>query len=118
MANPHNIVVGQELWFVPTRYGNEKIERTLTVTKVGRVWAEVTGGYVGWRFDLETLQIDGKDYTSPGTVYLDRAVWDLKKKRSQLWSAIRNHVSNNNTVPSHVTVENLEEFLRLIENKT
>lgn len=115
MANPHNIKVGQELWFVPTRYGSKKREHALTVTKVGRVWAEVTGGHVGWRFDLETLQIDGKDYTSPGTVYLNKEVWFAENGRQSLRTRIR-HIAEGG-IRNHITTEQLKAILEILESK-
>ena len=116
MANPHNIQVGQELWFVPSRYGNERSEFGVKVEKVGRIWAEVIRYGRVLRIHLEDLHVDGGNYSSPGRVYLDRAVWDLENKQGELWSAIRKHIYDNQA-PTHVTVEKLEEFLRLIRDK-
>jgi hypothetical protein len=58
--------VGQKL-FVSVRYREALY---MTVTKVGRKWLELEGGV--WRADRETLEIDGKGYTSPGRAYASR----------------------------------------------
>ncbi len=76
MSNPHNIQVGQKLWRVASRRrGGNGFE--VTVSKVGRKWAELDG-YATGRIDLETLCVDGGNYMSPATCYLSRESYEAE----------------------------------------
>ena len=112
MSNPHNIKPGQELWFVPARYCNDRKEYAVTVAKVGRAWATVSNG-PNCRFDLETLEFDTGGYNSPGCVYLSQEQWLLEKKRQLIWLNIGHATSRR--LPDHVSVEQLEKFLGYIQ---
>ena len=71
--------VGQELWYAPndTRYE----AKAVTVTKVGRKWATLDNYN---RVDMETMEIDGGGYSSPGTCYLDRKVYEEQCRADKL----------------------------------
>ena len=63
-----NIDVGSKFWFVSSerRKGLAVEQREIEVTKVGKRWA-----YFGTRerFDIESCEVDGGVYNSPGRIY-------------------------------------------------
>lgn len=72
----------------------ERSHRVLTVTKVGRKWAEFECPFNG-RFSLENGEIDGRGYSSPGYVYESKEAWIATKgidiALNRLGTAITSH---------------------------
>ena len=58
------LTVGQELLYVPAYH--RKKPRMVKVIKVGRRWATLDNRS---RIDMQTLEADGGDYSSPGRCY-------------------------------------------------
>lgn len=71
----HDLKVGQQLWFVP-RERRSSQPKFVTVTKVGRDWAYVSGHRHNSRVSLVSLDIDGGEYASPGRCYLNREEYE------------------------------------------
>lgn len=99
-TNPHGLTAGQTLLLVVPRYP----EREVQVIKIGRVWAEISGGR---RISLSGLWIDGAGYSSPGRCWLSRAAWKADKAESAAWSAFRRTVMDRSDRPPIATVDNL-----------
>ena len=91
MKNPHDLKAGQELYLVPSR--NRGNPRRVVIEKVGRVWATLAG-YGEGRIDMDTLLVDGGDYSSPGVCYLSEEDYLKQKAKSRLWEKIQREVSN------------------------
>jgi len=72
-----------------TGYGrNLGCQFEAVITKVGRKWISfkpVAGGMED-RFDAETRNIDGKQYSSPGKVYPSLAEYIEQSERGRLWT--------------------------------
>ncbi len=92
--------VGQKLWFVPKNGSGTPHE--VTVEKIGRKWASI--GRRG-RINLETLAVDGGEYSSPGQCYEDRAAYETKVELQAAWSSLQNKFRYQWAVPDGVTMD-------------
>lgn len=61
----------------------------MTVGKVGRKWAKLSGGY---RLNVSDLTLDGGNYSSPGRAYLSKGDFETDLENEKTWSAFRNEV--------------------------
>jgi len=77
------LTTGQKLWLVPARRRGKP--REVEVGKVGRKWAALIPYYEG-RVDIETLALDGGNYTSPGRCYGSRAEWEESSALGKAWA--------------------------------
>lgn len=102
--NPHNLQPGQKLWYVPEDPRWEKT-REVTVAKIGNRWAEL--GRKDFRADLETLEVDGGKYSSPGRCYLSREAWEEEKLLRAAWREFQRDVERANAEGGLITVENI-----------
>jgi len=97
--NVHGLEVGQRLWFVRkvnrSRYGEN--DYFVQISKVGRKWAEfsrvwadgsVHDHHVDGRLSLDSLKVDGGDYSSPGTCYLSKGTYDEELEREELFNKL------------------------------
>lgn len=98
----NKLTVGQVLWFVPSapHYGNP---REVTVTKVGRKWAEIDTA--GIRIGVNTLYADGRGYMSPGQCWTDRTEYEAWTELLNEWDAFRKRVNDCYRMPESVTIE-------------
>ncbi len=98
MGNPHNIQVGQKLFFVRTinRNRSGQNEYWVEVGKVGRQWAKI--GFNG-RVNLTTLHVDGGIYSSPGRCYLTDKEYLDEQERQRCWDSIARFARNMHRVP-------------------
>lgn len=89
-------VVGQKLWFQAIHTTPRYIE----ITKVGRKWLEVNRGALQ-RVSLDTLLMDGGQWSSPGQCYLSEqeAKLDIeeKGKRCALYQKLYDLVRNSSS---------------------
>lgn len=85
MRNPHNLQVGQELWYVPNnlRLNNQEHVKIL---KLGRVWATMERGP---RANMETLRADGDGWNSQGRFWLSEDDHKRWKETARLWESFR-----------------------------
>ena len=103
---------GQKLWFVGCTMSNHRKERgEVTVTKVGRKWADITGTLNG-RIDVETFAVDGKGYPSPGKCYESEDAWKEKEEADTLWRDL--HIALGRTRPVDVSREKILEAASLL----
>lgn len=113
MSNPHNLQVGQKLWFVPreTRWTKPT---EVEILSVGRKWATTDAYRSGMRVSLESLDADGGDYNSPGRCYLSREAYEVHQRRGATWLAIRRAVGDCYFVPD-ATTEEMEQAASLLK---
>lgn len=89
--------VGDKLWAVGGYIGGE-----LTVTKVGRKWGHWENGWVKNRFDLETGDVCGGGYSSPGAVYETEAHAKAHARRVGRWADFRRAVMDKHIAPEGI----------------
>lgn len=83
------LTVGQKLWYVPRDSREVSQSREVTVTKIGRKWAEIDMGWGrGWRIDLDDWTVDGGNYSSPGRCHISREAWKAETERRRLWDGL------------------------------
>lgn len=100
---------GQKLWWVysSNRRGQP---REVTVTKVGRKWAQLDNNC---RIDIETLLADGGDYMSPGCCYLSKDIYDSGVALQKAWSEMKRDIQYAST-PEGVTVVDIQAARTLL----
>ena len=106
--------VGQKLWYVPHRHHRRGEPYEVEVTKVGRKWATVGEGWRQERIDLETMQADGKGYSSPGTCYLSREHYETEQERLAAWSQLTKALQYSRC-PAGVTTEGIKQAMQLLK---
>ena len=104
--------VGQKVVVVFNERRNERIEE-FEVTKIGRVWAQISaGGAYEYRFNLESLLIDGGQYMSPGRIYLSREEYETEKATEGVWKVFRECVDR--TWKPEISVEKIREAAKIL----
>ena len=105
MSNPYKLKPGDLLYCVWYR---NKDGHCASVKSVGRKWANLELGK--YRVSLQTLEIDGGGYSSPGRCYLSIEHHEQEQKRRELWRQLREYLNTFNPPPS-MTLERLEGIL-------
>lgn len=86
------VKVGDPVWVAWSTRGRGVGLRQYVVTKVGRKWAEYADPdylrSVVSRFDVVSLEIDGRSYSSPGRVWLSPDDWQRAADAQQAWTAL------------------------------
>ncbi|MBM2322694.1 MULTISPECIES: hypothetical protein [Marivita] len=106
-----NWEVGQEVWIVP--HDKRSKPRASTIARIARRWVyfgrpDRSGG----RFDKETGELDGGQYSSPATAWASHAEYEDWVSRNEAWQ--RFHQSLPRIVPRHVTDGTIAEIEALI----
>lgn len=112
-VNPHNLTVGQELWYVPGN-GRRRDPGSVTVQKIGRVWAEISRE---GRISLETLWVDGGNYTSLGRCYLSKELHDAEILREQAWGMVYALMRHQYAAPKHLTTEEIRAIFGMLNRR-
>lgn len=101
---------GQSLWWVPTqlRHANQ---RTVTVTKVGRKWAQLDNGR---RIDIESMHADGGEYSSPGCCYLSEEYYKAKVALVGAWNSLCATIRYKNA-PDGITLGDIAAARKLLK---
>ena len=106
-------VVGQVVW-VEIERDRKPAGEEATVTKVGRKWADVSGGH-GRRFDIETWDLDGGRYSSPGNVYPCRDDREKELAIIAAWRSFANAAERYRyTAPPNVTIGAIQQAAELL----
>ena len=109
MANVHNLVVGQKLFFVEST-GKAKIA-AVEITAVGRKWVSVPLGYSNSRIHIESM-IEDRQFGSPGRCYVSREEIEEIHLRNKLWREFLNAANNNRTPPKNMSNKDIENVIR------
>jgi hypothetical protein len=90
--------VGQELYL---QYHERRFtqNRPVFVSKVGRKWIHFDDGR--YRFNPESMRVDGGGYSSPGTVYMSKEEHDAEMDKRDAWDRFRLNLPS--TPPAHLT---------------
>ena len=106
------IEVGLKLYLVPShRHGHPAI---VEVGKVGRKWATLVPEYAG-RFDINTLQLDGKGYSSPGMLYQSKDVYDEMVLLDNYWKEnVTNKLRDIYHRPGHINLTDMDKLISIL----
>lgn len=101
------IKVGDRLFVVNKGYSGRFLERWATVTKIGRKWADLqfegrASRHRADRFDMETMELDGGDFTSPGRVYRSKEEWRWEARDERLWKEFHDAIRHLYKKPANV----------------
>ncbi len=102
--NPHNIVVGQKLYYVPNRHNSSGAAREVTVEKVGKKWIAIDFGH---RIEIGTLIADGGKYSSPGCCFLSKKHYDEIVMLNVMWGDTRKLFDHRYSRPDHITEKDM-----------
>jgi len=108
----NKLFVGQKLWFVPN-YHYAGTPREVTIVKIGRKWAHLSG-WRNERIDIETLEMDGSKYSSPGQCYLNRADYGNQVKIETAWRHLHENIGRVRCPPKGMTIERILEAQKLL----
>ena len=101
---------GQVVWYVPN-YGSTH-SRNLTITKVGRKWAETEDRHL--RIELGTTDVHETNYGLRGTVYESKELWERAARLQAAWDDLRLDTYRRRWRPAHMTLEAIVEVRRLL----
>ena len=86
--------------------------RDMEITKAGRKWLELDGGI--FRADIDTLEIDGKGYSSPGRAYASREEFEALQAAQRAWSDFSHRVRFAMTRPEKATPEAIRQASEIL----
>lgn len=113
--NPHGLVVGHKLYYVPTRVSGASAHCELEIESIGRKWALCGSGWGAKKIDLVTLSADGGKYTSPGRCYLSKNHYEKTVRLNTMWGDIYNLFSNRYSKPDHITEQDMIDITAIME---
>jgi hypothetical protein len=103
--------VGQTLVFVPSGFRRGQ-PTEVTVTKIGRKWADIEGTFYTDRIEIDTLHADGGKYSSPGRCYLSREEYETEKATGDAWWAFSRTIDGEHSAPEGVTAETIQNVVK------
>lgn len=89
-------------------------EEPVTITRVGRKWAELDDRS---RFDVKTLKIDNRGFGQEYRVYLSREDYDTERTVTRLWRDLGYRLQSYQ-VPPYMTVQTLRAIFDLLDGAT
>ncbi len=110
--NPHNIVVGQKLYYVPNRHNSSGAPRNVVVERVGKKWITCNDCA---RLDIDTLCGDGGKYSSPGSCYLTKNHYDELVMLGSMWSDVQQLFKSTYSRPYHITKQDMIDITAIME---
>jgi len=100
--------VGQKLWYVPE--DGRQDQREVKINSVGRKWAK-TDYFL--KVDINTLQVDGGQYSYPGKCYLSQEEYDNYMSMKRRWMDISRKIPLYD-LPKGMTQEKIDMISMLI----
>lgn len=100
--------VGQKLWYVPSDSRQNQTE--VTIQSIGRKWAKVC--YVG-RIDINTLEVDGGKFSSPGKCYISQEEYDNYVLIRSAWAELARKIPMY-SLPEGMTQEKIDLIRKLV----
>lgn len=102
------LIVGAKLYYVP-HDSRRHSPRHVTVTRVGRKWADIDSGQ---RIDVKTLAVDAGGYSSPGRCWRSEEEYTRHAQLQEAWRAFRALVDKEWEAPAGVTMNQIENAKR------
>jgi len=103
------LTVGQQLWYARSSRWDKP--GYVTVVKVGRIWATLSGGL---RISLDDLTLESPKYGIGGQIYLSRDLWVVSVRKNKAWFALREKLQCSYQVPANVTEAQIREAAALL----
>lgn len=104
------LFAGQVLLYVPHDL-RRAAPYEVTVTKVGRKWAEISGRN---RIDVKTLALDARGYSSPGRCWRSLAEYEADKALQEAWRELRQLMDKQWYVPDGVGLNQIKNAKRAL----
>jgi hypothetical protein len=109
--------VGMKLWFQPYEARREQ-GRYFEVTKVGRKWVSLGDPDrpqwgARYRVEIGQRQVDGENYSSPGSVWATKEECEEASLLSKEWSEFARKLTYQ-SVPDGLTIEALQQVKILL----
>lgn len=114
VKNPHNLVVGQGIYYVPHRHNGSGNARHLIITKIGNKWA-TCGENRGYMVSLASLEVDGEGFTSPGRCYLTKKIYDDTCRLNKMWEDTLKLFAHRYSRPAHITEQDIIDITAIME---
>jgi hypothetical protein len=103
--------IGQTMILVPNDSRRPAME--VTITSLGRKWAGLSGaGYINARFDIHTGRMDGRGYSSPGTLWPSWEEYHREQERVAKQTRLRNLMRRHDI---QYTMEQLDAVLTILD---
>jgi hypothetical protein len=108
------LTVGQQLYYVPHDTSRCK-PQFVTVTKVGRKWAELRDGnfYLG-RVSIKTLLVEAWDFSLPGRCYLSKEDYERENERLDEWLTLRKRLELTWVCPDGISADDIRKAKALL----
>lgn len=103
------LVVGQTLWWVPFGFVSRSKPGLVTVTKVGRVWAELSNRH---RIGVVDWMADSKGFSSPGHCYVSKEEYDTEEATHKVWTEFQRRLCH--LCPPHLTIADINDITKRI----
>ena len=118
MSNPFKLKVGQKLFCVnfSVNKGSSSGE-WLTISKVGRRWAELKDGQRVFRVDIDNLLGEANYRGVRGSVYLDEESYIAEVNLKTAWIKVSDYIKRQYFVPDGVTLGDLQKISELLKLK-
>jgi len=100
--------VGQKLWYVPNSSRDNQQE--VTIQNIGRKWAKAD--YVS-KIDINTLEVNGGQYSSPGRCYLSKEEYDNYVLIRSVWTELAKKITMYK-LPDGMTLEKIDAIRELV----
>lgn len=85
------------------------------ITKVGRKWADLDGTH--GRFNMDTMRMDGGQYSSPGDVFYSRELYEETVLRNELWGRLK-AITSPYTCPEHLSLEDVRWLVNKVTGRS
>lgn len=102
---------GQILWYVG-RYDRYTKGHSVTITKVGRKWAETS---IRKRINIETMEADGGQYASPGCCYESKEAYEQMIALNKEWRDLAERLPRDGIAPQGLTMEDIAHIRRVLK---
>ncbi len=109
----HDFIVGQTLYLSEFNLRRGHYTYPLKIAKIGRKWLEMDD-VTKTRVDIQTLAIDGGNYSSPGKAYLSKEAYVEEHETSRLWADLKDRVARGKC-PDLDTVQRITHLLELAD---
>lgn len=107
-----DVKVGDTFWFVGAQRFNTS--GPVTVTKVGRKWCTLSNGHRFDKTDKYWRQVDGGEYSSPGTLYDSEQHYNDRVEFARLVSEIHQKTYGYRIELSSVTLADVRKAAELL----